>query len=54
MELKQYRLNTVISIKEASKTTGVPIRTYIRYENDNSYGNKLKKKRYVRNVKTKI
>lgn len=53
MELKQYRLNTGISIKEASKTTGVPIRTYIRYENDNSYGNKLKRNAMLEMLKQK-
>ena len=53
MELKQYRLNMGISIKEASKTTGVPIRTYIRYENDNSYGNKLKRNAMLEMLKQK-
>ena len=53
MALKQYRLNMGISIKEASKTTGVPIRTYIRYENDNSYGNKLKRNAMLEMLKQK-
>ena len=53
MELKQYRLNTGISIKEASEATGVPIRTCIRYENDNSYGNKLKRNAMLEMLKQK-
>ena len=42
-----------ISIKKASETTGVPIRTYIRYENDNSYGNKLKRNAMLETLKQK-
>lgn len=43
MTLKEYRISLGITIKEASQYTGVPIRTYIRYENDESYGDKLKR-----------
>lgn len=53
MEFKQYRLNMGMSIKEASETTGVPIRTYIRYENDNSYGNKVKRNAMLEMLKQK-
>ena len=47
MELKDYRTQVGITIKEASLISGVPVRTYIRYENDNSYGNVLKRKQIL-------
>ena len=43
MNLKEYRKELGITIKEASNTTNVPLRTYIRYENDDNYGDELKR-----------
>ena len=34
MGLKDYRINLGITAKEASEVTNVPLRTYIRYENE--------------------
>ena len=53
MKLKEFRINLNISIKEASITTGVPLRTYIRYENDDNYGNVLKRKQILLLLKEK-
>lgn len=41
--LKSYRESIGISSLEASNVCGVPLRTYQRYEQDDSYGNKLKR-----------
>ena len=43
MTIKEYRTEHNITIMEASKVTNVPLRTYIRYESDESYGNALKR-----------
>ena len=42
MNLKEYRKSLGITIIDASLTTSVPLRTYIRYENNDQYGNSLK------------
>lgn len=42
--LKDYRRHLKLTIKEASEATNVPIRTYIRYENDDGYGDSMKRK----------
>lgn len=54
MELKDYRTQVGITIKEASQISGVPVRTYIRYENDNSYGNVLKRKQILSILREKF
>lgn len=54
MELKDYRTQVGITIKEASLISGVPVRTYIRYENDNSYGNVLKRKQILSILREKF
>lgn len=54
MELKDYRTQVGITIKEASLISGVPVRTYIRYENDNSYGNVLKRKQMLSILREKF
>lgn len=54
MELKDYRTQVGITIKEASLISGVPVRTYIRYENDNSYGNVLKRKQILSILRKKF
>ena len=47
MELKAYRIDLGITAKEASVASNVPLRTYIRYENDDKYGNILKRKQIL-------
>lgn len=41
--LKEIRQNAGITIEEASKIVGVPFRTYYRYEQNENYGNALKR-----------
>ena len=53
MELKQYRTALNITATEASQVTSVPFRTYIRYENDDSYGSKLKREAIFNILKEK-
>lgn len=43
MELRELRNSIGISAKTASDIVGVPLRTYMRYETDNSYGNVIKR-----------
>lgn len=43
MTLKEYRISLGITIKEAAMTTGVALRTYNRYEQDDNYGDNLKR-----------
>ena len=43
MNLKEFRKKLNITLAEASKATSVPLRTYIRYENDEKYGNNIKR-----------
>ena len=47
MGLKEYRKEIGITSKEASIVCGIPIRTYIRYENDDNYGSTLKRKQIL-------
>ena len=44
ISLKEFRENIGISSLEASNACGMPLRTYQRYEQNESYGNKLKRK----------
>ena len=53
MKLKEYRIQLGITIKEASFACNVPLRTYIRYENDEAYGNDLKRKHILLLLKEK-
>lgn len=43
MTLKETRVNYKLSQLEAANVLKVPLRTYLRYERDNEYGNKLKR-----------
>lgn len=43
MNLKDLRQSLGITVKEASETCGVALRTYFRYEQDENYGNFLKR-----------
>ena len=51
MELKDYRIKLGITAKEASLISDVPLRTYVRYENDDNYGNELKRKQILLSLK---
>ena len=53
MGLKEYRKEIGITSKEASIVCGVPLRTYIRYENDDSYGSNLKRDKILSLLKEK-
>ena len=53
MTIKEYRMKYKVSIKDASIVSGVPLRTYIRYENDDNYGNELKRKQIIMSLKEK-
>lgn len=54
MNLKQYRKELGVTIKEASSACNVPVRTYVRYENDNDYGNKLKRNQIYISLKNRF
>jgi len=54
MRLKEYREALGITIKEASSSINVPLRTYIRYENDDNYGNVLKRNSIYELLKSKF
>lgn len=43
MNLKEIRQKFNLTLKEAAAVTGVPLRTFSRYENDENYGNILKR-----------
>ena len=43
MELLETRTQFGLSQVEAASILGMPVRTYIRYEKDNNYGNNLKR-----------
>lgn len=53
MELKDYRNKIGITINEASIITNVPVRTYIRYENDEKYGSVLKRNQMLLSLQDK-
>lgn len=44
LTLKQTRLSFGLTQKETAEAVDMPIRTYIRYETDENYGNRLKRK----------
>lgn len=54
MELKEYRISLGITIQEASKAVNVPLRTYLRYEHDDNYGNTLKRESIINSLKEKF
>lgn len=53
MKLKDYRNKIGITINEASIITNVPVRTYIRYENDEKYGSVLKRNQMLLSLQEK-
>ena len=53
MTLRQYRTSLGITLKEASLSTGVALRTYNRYEQDERYGSSLKRNAIINILKSK-
>lgn len=51
MVLKEFRKKIGITLKEAAGVCNVPLRTYTRYENDNNYGNDLKRNQMLLSLK---
>ncbi|MBR5996459.1 MAG: nucleotidyltransferase domain-containing protein [Bacilli bacterium] len=47
MSLKETRESFGISQAAAASTIGMPLRTYVRYESDENYGNELKRQSMV-------
>ena len=47
MSLRETRESFGISQATAASTVGMPLRTYVRYENDENYGNGLKRQSIV-------
>ena len=47
MSLKETRTSYGLSQIEASRIVDVPLRTYLRYEQDNHYGNQLKRQMMI-------
>ena len=47
MKLQETRLKYRLTQEEAANIAGVPLRTYVRYDNDDEYGNILKRERMV-------
>ena len=53
MTLLQIRNKYQISQALAASSVGVPLRTYIRYENNNDYGNSLKRESMIQKLMNK-
>ena len=47
MKLKEIRTKYNLSQLDAANLVGVPVRTFRRYENDDAYGNKLKRQMFI-------
>ena len=54
MTLLETRQTYNLSQMEASTSLGIPLRTYVRYEKDNEYGNTLKRKAMVEALNEKF
>ncbi len=54
MNLFETRKKYKLSQANASEILGVPIRTYIRYEKDNGYGDALKRKMMIEALNEKF
>ncbi len=53
MTLLQIRNKYQISQALAASSVGIPLRTYIRYENNNNYGNSLKRESMIQKLMNK-
>ena len=47
MELREKRIGYNISQQRAADIVGIPLRTYVRYEDDDNYGDSLKRKAII-------
>ena len=54
MTLLQIRNKYRISQALAASSVGIPLRTYIRYENDNDYGSSLKRESIIQKLMNEI
>lgn len=50
MELREIRIGYNLSQLEAAAIVGVPLRTYVRYENDDTYGDELKRQTIIERI----
>ena len=50
MELKEVRKQFGISQLDAANIVGIPLRTYVRYESESDYGDKLKRQMIVNTI----
>lgn len=54
MTLLQTRTHYGLTQKEVAATLNIPVRTYIRYETDDNYGNALKRQMMVQTLQQKF
>lgn len=50
MELKEVRKQFGISQLDAANIVGIPLRTYVRYESESDYGDKLKRQMIINTI----
>lgn len=53
MKIKELRKKIGITAKEASNAINIPLRTYVRYENDDNYGDFFKRKKIYESLEEK-
>ncbi len=53
MTLLEIRQKYKLSQSQVAGALGIPLRTYVRYEKDNTYGNELKRKMMILSIKEK-
>ena len=53
MTLRETRAQYGVSAKELSENINIPLRTYVRYENDEDYGDSLKRKQILELIRKK-
>ena len=53
MTLKEIRRTYHLSQSEASNISHMPLRTYIRYEQDDNYGDEIKRRYIINSIKDK-
>lgn len=54
MDTKEFRISNKISQYEAATLVGVPLRTYVRYENEKSYESSFKYKKIYEELASKF
>ena len=50
MELREIRNGYKISQQEAALIVGMPLRTYVRYESDDNYGDEMKRQTIINRI----